>query len=149
MDADVMKRTLEKYKNTNFIWAHVDHGFYWNIGLILMKQFSNLYCDFGVSFRADTREDEACEWLTGTAEQWQIDHIARWRQICKEFPERVMWGMDLYTWHHMHRDCFPKFIESWKAFSKEFTTDLKLKITEKNILRLTGVNLKQDPSTQR
>jgi len=131
MDAEVMKRTLAKYRDTKFIWAHVDHGFYWDVAILLMEKFPNLYCDFGVEFRFNGQQ-----WLTGQAETWLLDHIERWRKTCQRFSRRVVWGTDLFTWDDLNEDNFKRGMDVWNEFSQSLELDVKSNVSEGNILRL-------------
>lgn len=131
MDAEVMKRTLTKYRDTTFIWAHVDHGFYWDVAILLMEKFPNLYCDFGVEFRFSGQQ-----WLTGQAGAPLLDHIERWRKTCQQFSRRVVWGTDLYTWDDLNEDSFKRGMDVWNEFSQPLEPDVRFNVSEGNILRL-------------
>ncbi len=133
MDAEVMERTLTMYGDTRFIWAHVDHGFYWDVALSLMERFPNLYCDFGAEFRFNGQR-----WLTGQAETWFLDHIERWRKTCQRFPRRVVWGTDLYAWDDLNEDSFKGGMDVWNEFSRPLDPDISWNVSEGNILRLVG-----------
>ena len=134
MDATVMARSLEKFKATTFIWAHVDHGFYRDVGIELMREYPNLYCEFGVEFRFKSRK-----LLSGQGKPLLLDHIDRWRRTCREFPNRVIWGTDLYTWNDLCRERFAEAMRAWAKVTEDFDPELKQAVTEQNILRLLNM----------
>jgi hypothetical protein len=68
LNSSVMADCLEKYPETNFIWAHAD---WWlDPGEVedLLNRFGNLYCDFGVGLRAAGTFAQR-DWLRGARSQ--------------------------------------------------------------------------------
>ncbi len=132
MDANVLRRRLSNFKQTKFIWAHADFGFWYTIVESLMNEFTNLYCDFGAQFRFEGKK-----WLSGKAEQWLLDKIEGWRKICQLFPERVVWGTDRFTWDDLNPDNFKMSLDVWQKFAQPLPNSLSFDISEGNIIKLT------------
>jgi predicted TIM-barrel fold metal-dependent hydrolase len=134
MDPAVMERTLVKYPETHFIWAHADHGFYNSIPMNLMRRHSNLCCDFGVEFRF-----LSAKLFSDQPESWLIDHLKRWREMCQRFPDRIFWGTDLFAWEDLEPESFAMGVRAWHRIAEGLTDDQKQAVAGRSILRLTGM----------
>ena len=132
-DPEVLRRTLTKFSETTFIWAHVDHGYYCDVGMEFLAQYQNLVCEFGTEFRFNTRKV-----LTGEHEPWFADHIARWRRACQDFPSRVVWGQDLFRWVDVEPKAYADGIRVWREISRDLDAESRTAISHGNIARLTG-----------
>ena len=108
-------------------------GYYCDIAMQLLSEYPNLCCEFGAQFRFG-----GDKLLSGKAEPWLLDHMDRWRTTCTEFPQRVIWGQDLFRWKDLEPLNYSDGIRVWEEISKDFAPDTRQAIAEDNILRLTG-----------
>lgn len=134
MDEVVMERTLIKFPKTRFIWAHADHGFYNSIPMNLMQKYKNLYCDFGVDFRFQC--NDLC---SEEPHFWLVDHMKRWQEMCECFPERVVWGTDIFSWDDLKPENFPMGVRAWQKIAEGLTKEQIKAVGSQNILKLIGM----------
>lgn len=131
MDSKVMARTLRTFPQTTFIWAHADHGFYCDVALDLLAEFPNLICEFGVEFRF-----HAGEIVSGTVADSLGKHIGRWRRTCAAYPDRVVWGSDLYSWKDLQARTFRTAIEACNCVVSPLSRRTRRHVLNDNILSL-------------
>ncbi len=131
MDADVMSRACSLYPETTFIWAHTDHEFWPTVPAGLLREHPNLICEFGVSFRF-----RSAGIVAGEMEQWEHDKIREWRKNCHEFPNRIVWGTDLFTWDDLDSNVFARGMQAWGLVASEIEPTVLEQITDANMARL-------------
>ena len=133
-EPDVMERALQKHPRTRFLWAHVDHGYYCDVGRQLMAKYPNLYCEFGAEFRF-RRHDT----LGGTDDEEFQKHIDRWRRTCRDFPSRVVWGQDLFRWKDVDHENYRDGIRAWDVLARDLSAEEERSVSEGNLLGLIGM----------
>jgi len=133
-DPEVMQRTLGRFPTTTFIWAHVDHGYYNDIGTQLVAQHGDLICEFGAEFRFRRREA-----IEGTEDEHFVRQIDRWRRTCRSFPDRVIWGQDLFMWKDVEPGNYRGGIHAWEVLSQDSSEAEKRSIGGDNLRRIVGM----------
>jgi predicted TIM-barrel fold metal-dependent hydrolase len=131
----VMDRASQKFPRTTFVWAHVDHGFYRDVASERLARYPNLYCEFGAEFRFLSYH---YPFLRGEVEPWLAEHIERWRNICRSYPRRVIWGQDIHRWVDLEPERYAEGIRVWEMVSHVLGEDARSAISESNILRLVS-----------
>lgn len=136
LNASVMADCLERYPGTRFIWAHAD---WWiDPGEVhrLLLRFGNLHCDFGVGLRA--AQDE---WATGTGGTIRLDRLATWREMAAAFPEKLVWGSDIFEWAHLEPQRYCSIWQTWSIFAEGVDQVTRERIGSQNIRRLLGITM--------
>lgn len=137
----VMAQALERYPSTRFVWAHADWWVDPSKVRELLKRHDNLYCDFGVGLRAV--EDE---WALGTAEALRLDSMDAWREMAVTFPDRLVWGSDIFEWAHLEPECYSGIWRTWAAFAEGLDLRIRELIGSQNIRRLLGHRVMPEPA---
>lgn len=135
----VMAQALERYPSTRFVWAHADWWVDPSKVRGLLKRHDNLYCDFGVGLRA--AEDE---WALRTGEALRLDSMDAWREIALTFPNRLVWGSDIFEWGHLELECYSGIWRTWAAFAEGLDQRTRELIGSENIQRLLGYKVTAD-----
>lgn len=94
----------------------------------------NLVCEFGVEHRF-----QSASIVSGEMEQWQRDKIALWQRNCEQFPDRVVWGTDLFTWDDLQPETFAEGMRAWQIASAGLDDETRQKVTHANRARLLGM----------
>lgn len=129
-----MDRTLRAHPDTTFVWAHVDHEFYWDAAIQLMQRHKNLVCEFGVLFRF-----LAADIVHSDPEPHLKDHMDRWRRTCKRFPDRVVWGSDLYCRGDLEPERFSLAMQAWDRVMAPMDATTRRQVTGGNIARILNL----------
>lgn len=133
LNIDTMKHLLDKFPTTTFIWGHVDCGLMHDEVIPLLASYRNLYCEIGIEFRY-----EANALLNGPAEKWLIDRFIGWQAAAKIYPERIIWGSDIFEWRDLDKEYYRNFIRVWEMFCDPLATNIREHIGQKNLLRIIG-----------
>lgn len=137
----VMADCLQMYPRTPFIWAHAD---WWvDPGKVraLLERHPNLYCDFGTGLRA-----VGDEWASGTAGDLHPDRADAWRQMAATFPDRLVWGSDIFEWTHLQPECYSGIWRTWAGFAEGLDQRTKELIACENMQRLLGRGARAGPA---
>jgi predicted TIM-barrel fold metal-dependent hydrolase len=133
LDEAVMEDALTRFPATTFIWAHAD----WWVDSAevagLLRRHNNLYCDFGTGLRA-----EGEEWALAASNVVDPVKAGVWRRIARAFPDRLVWGSDIFEWTHLETDRYSGIWRAWSAFAAELDAPTAETIAFANIQRLMG-----------
>lgn len=145
LNSSVMADCLVRYPETRFIWAHADWWLDPGEVADLLNRFGNLYCDFGVGLRAAVDE-----WATGTQGDVRPARLAAWREIAAAFPERLVWGSDIFEWAHLEVERYASIWRAWAAFAKGMDQRILELIGLRNIEELVEAKgISGEPGTGR
>jgi predicted TIM-barrel fold metal-dependent hydrolase len=131
LDEAIMEDALTRFPATTFIWAHADWWVDSGKVAALLRQHDNLYCDFGTGLRA-----EGDEWAVAASEQTYPAKVAAWRQIAGDFPDRLVWGSDIFEWTHLDTNRYSGIWRAWSAFTAELDPSITELIAFANIKKL-------------
>jgi len=129
----VMADCLERHPATRFVWAHADWWLDPTKVRELLGRYGNLYCDFGVGLRA-----LGDEWATRTVGAWRFDRVDAWREIAVTFPEKLVWGSDIFEWAHLEPGRYSGIWQAWARFGEGLDRRTRELIGSENIQRLLG-----------
>jgi len=73
--------------------------------------------------------------FTGSIEDRMQEHIDRWRRTCNAFPDRVVWGTDLFSWEDLDPCAFSNGIHVWGHLVSELYAGVREMVSGGNMAR--------------
>ena len=124
-------KMLKKHPRTQVIWAHADYVTPPEDVRHLMEAFPRLICEFGPGLR-NAR-------ISFVAEENMPSVLRRneaWKQIARDFPERLTMGTDIIQWPAMAN--YGKLLEFYRSLLQDLPPESARAIAYGNFQRLFG-----------
>ena len=126
----VLEELLRRHPHSMLLWAHCDYHTPRDEARRILRTHSWLHADFGPSIRCGywDRQQGASTWLD--------ENIEFWRDMCRDFPDRLLLGTDTVGAKYADPPRYRHIYDSFADFFTPLEAEKAKKITEGNFRRL-------------